>query len=98
MAAQQVQVEWLAEHDFLVSVPSGEDDVLIRLRSDAGTMSRLEFGDLDEQRLVGAIMAYLLARQDVDDLPQDLDLEEIAAAYEDFAESVRAALDAGGAG
>ncbi|WIX98358.1 hypothetical protein QRX60_30360 [Amycolatopsis mongoliensis] len=97
VAAQQVRVERLAEHDFLVGVPSGEDEVLIRLRSAAGTVSRLEFGDLDEQCLVRAIMAYLLARQDADDLPQDLDLDEIAAAYEDFAESVRAAVDADGA-
>ncbi|WP_326836497.1 hypothetical protein VSH64_16555 [Amycolatopsis rhabdoformis] len=98
MATQQVQVEWVSEHDYLVSVPNGEDEVLIRLRSEAGTLSDLRLGELEEPRLVQAIMAYLLARQDVEDLPQELDLEDIVAAYDDFAESVRAAVAAGGAG
>ncbi|MET7992700.1 hypothetical protein ABZU76_17575 [Amycolatopsis sp. NPDC005232] len=92
VTTQQVRFERLAEHDYLVSVPSGDDEVLIRLRSDNATVSELEFGGIEEERLVRAIMAYLLARQDADDLPGELDLEDVAAAYDDFGPVVRGSL------
>lgn len=48
----------------------------------------------EEQRVVEETTTYLAEHQPVIDFPQTVDLEEIAAAYSDYAEQLRARLDA----
>ena len=38
----------------------------------------------DEQRVVEATAAYLIARQSADDLPEQIDLDTVAAAYDGY--------------
>lgn len=44
--------------------------------------------------MVRATVAFLLQRQRLDELPPQADLEDVAAAYPDFEDALRAALDA----
>ena len=43
--------------------------------------------------MIAATMAYLTARQRPDDLPKQLDLDDIIAAYDDYLDDVRTEID-----
>ena len=42
----------------------------------------------DEQRVVDATAAYLIASQSADDLPEQVDLDTVAAAYDGYIEDL----------
>ncbi|GAA2855460.1 hypothetical protein [Paenarthrobacter ilicis] len=48
----------------------------------------------DEQKIVEETTAYMAEHQPVIDFPQTVDLEEIAAAYGDYAEKLKSRLEA----
>ncbi len=50
-------------------------------------------GGFDEQLIVEETTNYLAEHQPVIDFPQTVDLEEIAAAYADYAEQLKARLE-----
>ena len=50
-----------------------------------------QIGD-DEQRVVEATAAYLIARQNAEDLPEQVDLDAVAAAYDDYVEDLHRQL------
>ncbi|MCT9869825.1 hypothetical protein [Paenarthrobacter aurescens] len=57
-------------------------------------LAEVGLGGFDEQLIVEETTAYLAEHQPVIDFPQTVDLEEIAAAYTDYAEQLKARLDA----
>jgi hypothetical protein len=88
----QPQVEKLGEHRYLVRVRQGEDIIEIRVNATPAVTGRLSADEADEARIVEAAAAYLIARQRADDLPPQLDLDDIAAAYDGFEDDLRRQL------
>lgn len=89
------QVEALGHHDYLIRASAGEDAVEIRMHASPDILAQLP-ADIDEQRLIELTAAYLIARQRADDLPGTLDLDDVAAAYDQYVLDVAALLRTGG--
>jgi hypothetical protein len=78
------QIEALGDHDYLVRVAQGEELVTIRMQATPAVVARIAGPDADETRVVAATMAYLIARQCPDDLPEQLDLDDVVTAYDGY--------------
>ena len=83
------QIEAAGEHDYLVRVRQGDDIVEIRVHATPSVIARLIGDETDETRVVEATAAYLIARQRADDLPPQLDLDDVIAASEGFEDDLR---------
>ena len=83
MSVIQPALEALGDHDYLVRFQQDEDTVVVRVHADPAVVVRV--GD-DEQRVVEATAAYLIARQGAEDLPEQVDLDAVAAAYDGYVE------------
>ena len=81
MSIKQPALEALGDHDYLVRFQQDEDTVIVRVHADPAVVAQI--GD-DEQRVVEATAAYLIARQSAEDLPAQVDLDTVAAAYDDY--------------
>jgi hypothetical protein len=81
MSVPQPVLEALGDHDYLVRFQQDEDTVVVRVYADPAVVAQI--GD-DEQRVVEATAAYLIARQSADDLPEQVDLDTVAAAYDGY--------------
>ncbi|SBS70692.1 conserved hypothetical protein [uncultured Mycobacterium sp.] len=84
MTVEQPGIEALGDHDYLVHVPLDDDVVTIRMRATPEIVTRIGGADSDETRVIAATVAYLVSRQRADDLPEQLDLDDVAAAYDDY--------------
>nr|WP_240563028.1 hypothetical protein [Mycobacterium sp. IS-1264] len=78
------RIEALGDHEYLVRVDQGEELVAIRMRATPEVVARIAGPDADETRVVAATIAYLIARQCPEDLPEQLDLDDIVAAYDGY--------------
>ena len=67
MSVNQPALEALGDHDYLVRCQQDEDTVVVRVHADPAVV--VQIAD-DEQRVVEATAAYLIARQSADDLPE----------------------------
>jgi hypothetical protein len=94
MTVQQTAIEALGDHDYLVRLPLGEDVVTIRIRATPEVVAQIAGPDADETRVVTATVAYLTARQSPDDLPGQLDLVDVLAAYVGYVDDMSALLNA----
>ena len=56
----------------------------IRVHASPDVVARLAADETDENRIIEATAAYLIARQRADDLPPQLDLDDVAAAYDGY--------------
>lgn len=81
------QVEALGDHTYVVRVLEGDDTIEIRVHSSPAVLDQLPV-DTDEKRLVEATAVYLIQRQRADDLPATLDLDDVAAAYDDYIDDI----------
>ena len=89
MSVDQPAVEALGDHDYLVRLQQGEDTVVLRVHADPAVVERIAD---EEQRVVEATAAYLIARQSVDELPEQVDLDDVAAAYDGYVEDLQRQL------
>ena len=89
---EKPQVQSLGDHNYVIHVQEGEDTFEIRVHASPAMIARLTTGETDETRIIQATAAYLIARQRADDLPPQLDLDDVAAAYEGFEEDLRRQL------
>jgi len=89
MSGHQPSLEALGDHDYLVRFPQNEDTVVVRVHADPAVV--VQIAD-DEQRVVEATAAYLIARQSPDDLPEQVDLDAVAAAYDSYIEDLHRQL------
>ena len=89
MTVHQPALEALGDHDYLVRFQQDELTVVVRVHADPAVVVRV--GD-DEQRVVEATAAYLIARQSADDLPEQVDLDTVAAAYDGYVEDLHRQL------
>lgn len=85
-------IDALGEHRFLVRTQQGDDIVEILIRTSPAVLAQLTVDEADEARLVEATVEYLVARQRADDLPEQLDVDDVLAAYDDFEDEVRRRL------
>lgn len=92
MTVEQPRIEAVGDHDYRVRVALGGDLVTIRMRATPEVVARVGGTDVDEIRVVAATMAFLTARQGADDLPEQIDLDDVVAAYDDYVDDVRTLL------
>lgn len=83
------EIEALGDHDYLVCVGQDDERVTIRMRATPEVVAHIAGPDTDETRVIAATMAFLTARQRPDELPEQLDLDDIIAAYDDYLDDVR---------
>ena len=81
MTVHQPALEALGDHDYLLRFEQDEDTVIVRVHADPAVVAQIA---ADEQRVVEATAAYLMARQSADDLPEQVDLDTVAAAYDGY--------------
>jgi hypothetical protein len=89
MSTIQPTLEALGDHDYLVRFQQDEDTVVVRMYADPAVVVQIA---ADEQRVVEATAAYLIARQRADDLPEQVDLAAVAAAYEGYVDDLHRQL------
>ena len=89
MSVDQPALEALGDHDYLVRLQQGEDTVVLRMHADPAVVERIAD---EEQRVVEATAAYLIARQSADELPEQVDLDDVAAAYDGYVEDLQRQL------
>ena len=89
MSIDQPTLEALGDHDYLVRFKQDEEAVVVRVHADPAVV--MQIAD-DEQSVVEATAAYLIARQSADDLPEDVDLDAVAAAYNGYVEDLECQL------
>jgi hypothetical protein len=89
MSVDQPALEALGDHDYVVRLQQGEDTVVLRVHADPAVVERIAD---EEQRVVEATAAYLIARQSVDELPEQVDLDDVAAAYDGYVEDLQRQL------
>ena len=89
MSVHQPALEALGDHDYLVRFAQDEDTVVVRVHADPAVVAQIAD---DEQRVVEATAAYLIARQSADDLPEQVDLDTVAAAYDGYVEDLHRQL------
>lgn len=80
----QLHIEPLGGHDYLVRVREGEEGVEILIQASPDVVQRLGLGGVAEGLIVEATAEFLIERQFAADLPQALDLEDVAAAYDNY--------------
>ena len=86
MTGRQPALEALGDHYYLVRFQQDEDTVVVRVHADPAVVAQIAD---DEQRVVEATAAYLVARQSADDLPEQVDLDTVAAAYDGDVEGLQ---------
>jgi len=86
MTVHQPALEALGDHDYLVRFQQDEDTVVVLVHADPDVVAQIAD---DEQRVVEATAAYLVARQGADDLPEQVDLDTVAAAYDGYVEDLQ---------
>ncbi len=89
MSTSQPALEALGDHDYLLRFEQDEDTVVVRIFADPAVVAQIA---ADEQRVVEATAKFLTARQSPDDLPEQLDLDAVAAAYDDYVSDLRRQL------
>src|SRR4051812_49234281 len=67
MSVHQPVLESLGDHDYLVRFEQDGDTVVVRVYADPAVVAQIAD---DEQRVVEATAAYLIARQSAEDLPE----------------------------
>jgi len=95
--SETIEVEPLGEHDYLVRARHGGAVVESRFRSTADVLDRLGVSEADEQRVIEETASYLFEHQPVIDLPPMVDLDDMAAAFDDYIAQLRQRI-AGAAG
>ncbi|NLG21902.1 MAG: hypothetical protein GX555_10815 [Actinomycetales bacterium] len=88
-------VEDLGTHTFLVHGTEHGDRVDVEVGLDPSFIDGLGLSGVPDEHIVDATVAYLLEHQRLDELPAEVDLEVVAAAYDDFADRLRTGLQAG---
>jgi hypothetical protein len=93
--SEQISVEFLEEHDYLVRVHHSAGMVESRFRASPDVLAQLGLAAADQQRTVEESARYLLDRQPAIDLPPMVDLDDMAAAFDDYATSLQKRMNLG---
>ena len=94
MGGAQFDIDADGEHVYLIQVHDVDDETTIELRLSEDAARDLDVEATQEGQVAAATVRYLLARQEAFDLPSELDIEDIMAAYPDFTEVIRGEVGA----
>jgi len=89
VGGKQFDIEADGEHAYLIRVHDVDDEITIELRLGEDAARDLDVDGRREGQVAAATVRYLLTRQEAFDLPSELDIEDIVAAYPDFTEVIR---------
>ena len=84
-AADGVEIEPQGEHEYVVRLHGGGTVVESWVRVTPGLLDQLGATDAGEERLVRRTVTFLLRYQDVADFPAVVELEDVLAAYGEYA-------------
>lgn len=87
--SEQIEVEPLGEHDYLVRAHHSGGVAESRFRATESVLEQVGADAGDEQRVVERSVAFLLERQPVIDLPSMVDLDDLAAVFDDYLDHLR---------
>jgi hypothetical protein len=82
--SEQLQVEPLGDHDYLVRARHSGGVIESRFQASPAILDQLQLPETDEQRVVEETAVFLAERQPIIDFPQMVDLEDVATAYGDY--------------
>ncbi|MEU9045696.1 MULTISPECIES: hypothetical protein [unclassified Kitasatospora] len=86
--SEHFEVEPLGDHEYLLRARAGEEVVESRFRASEAVVEQFHTAPVDEQRLVEETAEFLAERQPVVDLPPMVDLDDVAACYDDYLEQL----------
>ncbi|HHU40362.1 MAG TPA: hypothetical protein GXZ45_13910 [Propionibacterium sp.] len=86
------EVEELRDHYYIIRGREDGDLAETRVFVDPAVLADLRIEGVSAPDVVTTTIDYLLERQRIDDLPTQVDIEDVAAAYDDFAEHLRTRL------
>lgn len=86
--SEQIQIEPLGGHDYLVRARHTEGVIESRFRAGREVLELLAVPESREAAVVEESAAFLTERQPVIDLPPLVDLDDVAAAYDDYAREI----------
>lgn len=89
VGGEQLDIEADGEHAYLIQIHDVDDEITIELRLGEDATRDLDVEEIHEGQVVAATVRYLLGRQEAFDLPSELDIEDIMAAYPDFTDVIR---------
>ena len=81
-------IQELDGQTYLASITDEETTVDIRITVTPAGLERIGMAAGDQPRIVRETLQYLLERQRADELPDTLDLEDVAAAYDDYIDDI----------
>lgn len=87
--SEQIEVEPLGEHDYLVRARHRAGVAESRFRASPSVLDRVGADAADEQRVVEQSVSFLLTHQSALDLPALVDLDDMAAAFDDYFDYLR---------
>jgi hypothetical protein len=87
--SEQISVELLEDHDYLVRVHHSAGMIESRFRASPDVVDSLGLPASEERRTVEESARYLLDRQPAIDLPPMVDLDDMAAAFDDYVTSLQ---------
>lgn len=80
----KMQIHALGDHTYLIQVTDGGEQVEIQVQASTDVVQQLGLPEVDEPRIVAATAAFLIERQLAIDLPPTLDLDDVAAGYDNY--------------
>jgi hypothetical protein len=86
MADDDIEIDAQGEHGYLVVQPTELEDVRTWVTVPPEVMDRL--GTDDEEDVVRRTVLFLRKHQEVADFPENLDLEDVIAGYDDYLEAM----------
>jgi hypothetical protein len=92
MSDEPLPIEHIGGHDYLVRLTEGEDEVEFRIRAAPATLARLGFQPGKEAQVVAATAAFLTRHQLAADLPEVVEIDDVLAVYDDYAEELASRL------
>lgn len=92
MSGPPLQIEQSGEHEYLVRVTEAENEVQFLIRAAPSVLAQLGFQAAQEAQVVTATAAFLLRRQLAEDLPDVVELDDVAARYDDYLDELTKGL------
>jgi hypothetical protein len=81
-----IQIESQGEHQYVVRLRDDDEACETWFNITPAVLDQVRVGGEDEERVVRRTAEFLIARQDVADFPDIVELEDVIATYDDFIE------------
>src|SRR4051812_6106206 len=85
---EAIEIEPQGDHEYVVRLGNGADVVESWVRVTPEILDQLGETEGGEQRLVDRTVAFLLRYQDAADFPAVIELEDVLAAYDGYAQAM----------